>query len=174
MQGPPNLLELYKFCPQCGKNLTAKQLDREKVKICEHCGFTFWYKAKPVVSLILHEDDKVLLIERAKEPFKGYWVLPGGFTSYWETAEVAIKREAEEEVGAEIKLEKIIGTYLVDMDPRGLHLDIVFAGTTKNKVKISKEDMNWHYFAFDELPELVAYTHKEAITDWFKKGSKYG
>lgn len=174
MQGPQNQLELYKFCPHCGNPLILKQIDREKVRACEACGFTFWYKSKPVCSIILHEDNKILLIERAKEPFKGYWVLPGGFTSYWETAEVAIKREAEEEVGAEIILEKVVGTYLEDMDPRGLHLDIIFAGTTKDKVKISKEDMNWHYFGFDELPELIAYRHKEAITDFFKKGSKYG
>ena len=174
MQGPPNLLDVYKFCPQCGKPLVLKQLDREKVRYCESCEFTFWYKSKPVVSIILHESDKILMLQRANEPFKGYWVLPGGFTSYWETAEVAIKREVEEEVGSEIKLEKIVGTYLEDMDPRGLHLDIIFAGTTKDKVKISNEDMNWHFFAYEELPELIAYRHKEAINDWYKKGSKYG
>src|SRR6266550_1497815 len=115
MQGPPNELELYKFCPHCGKNMHLKQLDREKVRICENCGYTYWYKAKPVVSIIIHEDDKILLLERAREPFKGYWVLPGGFTSFWETAEIAIKREVEEEVGSEIHLEKIVGKYLEDM-----------------------------------------------------------
>src|SRR5215469_13991554 len=109
MPKPPNEHELYKFCPHCGHELIAKQLDREKVKYCEKCGFTFWNKSKPVVSIVLHKDGKVLMIQRGNEPFKGYWVLPGGFISYFENAEEAIKREALEEVGVEMKLEKILG-----------------------------------------------------------------
>src|SRR5258708_5125822 len=98
MQEPSNEHDLYKFCPHCGNTLIAKQVDKERVKVCEQCSFTFWNKSKPVVSIILHQHGKILMIQRGNEPFKGYWVLPGGFVSYQETAEAAIRREAKEEI----------------------------------------------------------------------------
>jgi len=42
---------------------------------------------------------KVLLIERALEPFKGRWALPGGFVHVEETLDEAARRELEEEAG---------------------------------------------------------------------------
>ena len=42
---------------------------------------------------------KVLLIERALEPFKGKWALPGGFVRVDETLEDAARRELAEEAG---------------------------------------------------------------------------
>lgn len=166
---PPDEYELYTFCPHCGKELHTKTIDDEKVKVCNHCGFIFWNKSKPVVSIILHKNGKILLLQRAQEPFKGYWVLPGGFISYHETAEETITRETQEEIGVEITIEKIIGTYLIDNDPRGMHLDIIFAGTTKEKIKLSNEDIRYEYFSPEKLPDRIAYKHREAIIDWFKQ-----
>ncbi len=167
MPKPPNEYELYKFCPHCGQNLHSETINKEKVKVCANCHFIFWNKSKPVVSIIFHKNGKVLLIQRANEPFKNYWVLPGGFTSYRETAEEAIRREAKEEINVEIKLEKIIGTYLIDNDSRGMHLDIIFAGTTDEEIRLNNEDTNWEYFSPDNLPENIAYKHREAIIDWY-------
>lgn len=169
----PDELKLYKFCPHCGHLMTDKTINQENVKVCTKCEFVFWNKSKPVVSIVLYKEKKVLMIQRANEPFKGYWVLPGGFISYRENAEEAIKREAHEEVGVELKLEKVIGTYLIDTDPRGMHLDIIFAGTTTDDITLNNEDTNWKYFSPDSLPEKIAYKHRDAIIDWFKKGSKY-
>ncbi|MGI8419250.1 MAG: NUDIX domain-containing protein [Candidatus Levyibacteriota bacterium] len=112
-----NELDLYKFCPHCGSTLVAKQIEKENVKACTQCDFVYWNNPKPVVSAVIHHDGKVLMIQRANEPFRNYWVLPGGFISYDEIAEDAIKREVEEEIGTDIQLERIIGTYKIDTDP---------------------------------------------------------
>lgn len=50
-------------------------------------------------SVIVFEDGKVLLIKRGKEPFKGYWSLPGGSHEYGETLEECAARELREETG---------------------------------------------------------------------------
>ena len=42
-------------------------------------------------------------MERAKEPLKGYWSLPGGILETGEKLEAAIRREVWEETGLEIE-----------------------------------------------------------------------
>jgi len=48
-------------------------------------------------SVIVLDNDKTLLIKRGKEPFKGYWSLPGGTQETGETLEECALRELKEE-----------------------------------------------------------------------------
>ncbi len=52
-------------------------------------------------ALILQEG-RVLLVERAREPMKGYWSLPGGAVETGEALEDAMRREVLEETGLEV------------------------------------------------------------------------
>jgi len=57
------------------------------------------YPAYPLigVSLALFQDGKVLLIKRAKPPYRDHYSLPGGLVEIGESLEAAIKRELMEE-----------------------------------------------------------------------------
>src|SRR5215472_6873651 len=44
----------------------------------------------------------ILLIERGKEPLKGYWSLPGGLVEPGERLEEAVRREIQEETGLRV------------------------------------------------------------------------
>lgn len=63
------------------------------------------YPTRPFlgVGALIFEDAKILLVERAKEPLKGYWSLPGGILETGEKLEAAIRREVWEETGLEIE-----------------------------------------------------------------------
>ena len=50
----------------------------------------------------------MLLIERGKEPLKGYWSLPGGALEVGERIEDGIRREVREETGLEVELLGIV------------------------------------------------------------------
>src|SRR5271156_2533329 len=64
-------------------------------------------------------DLKVLLIERALEPFKGRWALPGGFVRVDETLEAAARRELVEETGLrDVFLEQLYTFGALGRDPR--------------------------------------------------------
>ena len=50
-------------------------------------------------SAIVVRDQRVLLIKRGKEPYNGFWSLPGGAQELGETLVECVKRELTEETG---------------------------------------------------------------------------
>lgn len=52
---------------------------------------------------VVIRDNAVLLVERAREPHKGYWSLPGGVVETGETLIEAVRREVREETGLQVE-----------------------------------------------------------------------
>ena len=62
------------------------------------------YPQRPIlgVGALIFEGDCILLVERGKDPLKGYWSLPGGVLEPGETLEQGVVREVREETGLEV------------------------------------------------------------------------
>jgi 8-oxo-dGTP diphosphatase len=77
--------------------------------------------------VIPDERGRVVLIERAGEPFAGQWALPGGFVEVGETVEEAAMREAAEETGLAVQVARLVGVYSdPERDPRGHNVSVAF------------------------------------------------
>lgn len=63
------------------------------------------YPSRPFlgVGALIFEDGNLLLVERAQEPLKGYWSIPGGIVEAGEKLEDGIRREVREETGLEVE-----------------------------------------------------------------------
>lgn len=63
------------------------------------------YPSRPFlgVGALIFDNDKLLIVERAGEPFKGYWSLPGGIVECGEKLDQGIRREVLEETGLEVE-----------------------------------------------------------------------
>jgi 8-oxo-dGTP diphosphatase len=55
------------------------------------------------VGALIFEGGQILLVERGKEPLKGYWSIPGGIVETGEKLEEGIRREVSEETGLEVE-----------------------------------------------------------------------
>ncbi|HVO97836.1 MAG TPA: NUDIX hydrolase [Bryobacteraceae bacterium] len=53
----------------------------------------------PGVGAIIFRRNSILLVQRGREPLKGWWSLPGGLIETGEKMEDALKREVREETG---------------------------------------------------------------------------
>ena len=51
----------------------------------------------------------MLLARRAVAPLRGYWDVVGGFVEPGETADHAARREVREELGVDVRLERLLG-----------------------------------------------------------------
>src|SRR5438034_6520371 len=68
------------------------------------------YPQRPIlgVGAIIIESGRVLLVERGREPLKGYWSLPGGVLEVGEKLADGTRREVLEETGLEIELLSVV------------------------------------------------------------------
>lgn len=91
--------EITKYCTKCGGVVK----DRIHFKECASCKRKYFFNARPTVSIWLtNEKNEVLLTKRAKDPYKDWWDMPGGFVEEDETLEQAASRELFEETGLKI------------------------------------------------------------------------
>jgi 8-oxo-dGTP diphosphatase len=122
---------------------------------------------KPGIAVdgVLIKDNKILLIKRKNEPFKGKWALPGGFVEYGEKVEEAVLREFEEEVGIKARIKKLLGVYSDPArDPRGHIISIVFLLEAEGEPKAGDDAADAKFFSLDKLPPL-AFDHEKIIRD---------
>ncbi len=59
------------------------------------------------VGALIFDGNRVLLVERAREPLAGYWSLPGGAVETGERLEDALVREVLEETGLHVTADSI-------------------------------------------------------------------
>lgn len=54
---------------------------------------------RPSCHAVIADGRRLVLVERAHEPYRGWWGLPGGAVELGETVEEALRREVREETG---------------------------------------------------------------------------
>jgi len=105
---------------------------------------------------------KVLLIQRALEPFKGRWALPCGFVHVDETLDEAARRELAEEAGLkDVFLEQLYTFGAVDRDPRERVVSAAYYALVKlaaHETKAATDATDARWFPLSQVPKL-AFDH---------------
>ena len=109
----------------------------------------------PVAVAGILRGDKILLLKRARQPFKGLWSLPGGKIKFGEFANEAIRREVKEETSIELAYAKYMGIVcervLKDNSVVASHIIYVFSCEPQSENLISSEEGEARWFGRQEV-----------------------
>ena len=109
---------------------------------------------------------RVLLIQRAQEPFEGRWALPGGFVDMAEDLEAAALRELSEETGMkDVFIEQLYTFGAPGRDPRGRVVSVAhyaLVNLSEHPVQADSDARRVAWFAVDGLPDL-AFDHEHIV-----------
>ncbi len=166
------------FCNWCGAKVVWN--NNFSQNSCSECNYIDFPAHKPCASLILKHEDNILLLQRAIDPKKGMYDLPGGFVDITDKSiESALAREIKEELSLEIKDSRL--EYLcsstdkykwcdIDQDTIIMFFVLEISKTEKDAITLSDENSEfiWTSYAdYEKLPlawdcdKIVLYEYME-------------
>jgi ADP-ribose pyrophosphatase YjhB (NUDIX family) len=117
---------------------------------------------KVAVGVVAERDGAILLTKRNHEPKLGRWSFPSGFVDAGEDVRAAAVREALEETGIAVVLERLLGIY---QESGSRVVYIAYAARAGGGEPVpDAESMEVRFFPADELPDL-AFAHDGEILD---------
>jgi 8-oxo-dGTP diphosphatase len=159
----------FRFCPVCGGALESRSLkngDPARL-VCTACGFVFYLDPKLAVgTIITDEQNRVVLVRRAIEPGYGKWVFPGGYVDRGEEVQAAAVREAREETGLDVRLDRLINIYSY---AGRVPVIVVYAATMIGGcLGCDDEGLEARFFEPDTIPwqELAFRSTHEALREF--------
>jgi len=161
---------IYRFCSLCSAELAE---NKEGNLGCTRCSFVNYRNPRPTATALVLHNNKLLLTKRAREPFKNWWDLPGGFLHRNETPDVGALRELKEETGLDIKIIKqfgiYTGTYPSDTEPFDI-ISIVYVAESPTANLGAYDDVcESRWFSKQEIPSEIAFDSNQTIIKNFLK-----
>ena len=171
----------YRFCPVCGSALEPRVLKATEPKrlVCSSssCGFVFYLDPKIAVGTVIQFDNPIpgasgiVLVRRAIEPGYGKWVFPGGYVDRGEEITLAAIREAREESGLDVRIDRLINIYsYAGRTP----IVVVYAATcVGGELACDDEGLEAKAFEPSAIPwdELAFRSTREALRDYLTQSS---
>jgi len=116
--------------------------------------------------VIFDDRDRLLLIRRKNDPFKGQYAFPGGFVEIGETTENAALRELKEETGIVAANLRLIGVYSdPNRDPRHHTVSIAYLGSVRDQTPAAGDDASAAEFVENWRTVELAFDHSQILRD---------
>ncbi|MGH2461349.1 MAG: NUDIX hydrolase [Chloroflexota bacterium] len=152
----------FTYCPNCAVPLPVPPNEPGTPRVCANCGATHYHNSKPAAGALILRGDRILLVERAVEPFKGYWDIPGGFLELGEHPADGARREALEETGLLVEVADppfaILMDRYGDSDDRTLNL-YYLARVIGGDPHPADDAAALRWFPLSALPDRIAFDH---------------
>lgn len=163
----------WNYCPICGAPLAPRWDEHQERPHCARCGRHFYSNPTPAACCFVVRGDEILLGQRAIEPRRGHWGLPGGYVEIGETPEQAALRELFEETGLRGNGAQLIGVSSQESELTGaVIVHGYFVKRWEGDPRPGSDVSALQFFAPDAVPRLAFRAHRElhAIFEALRRG----
>jgi 8-oxo-dGTP diphosphatase len=125
---------------------------------------------KTANAIVLDEQDRILLVKRAKNQDEGgMWSLPGGTLESTETTTQALEREMLEEIGCRLATYTFFQTRVTQQDENMVVETDYFVGRIIGTVKLDLDELSdFAWFVPTNLPNALAYGQLDVLQDYLR------
>ena len=168
-------VDKFKYCPLCGTPFEYKQIALRTRPHCPFCEYVLYRNPFPTVSVLIVNNNEVLLGKRSGEPGKGKWALPSGYIEFEDDFLTAAIQEVKEETGLEIEVVSILNVQSAFLPPDYHFLSIyllaeVIGGNVSSNDDL--EEVSW--FSLSENLPVMAFTPDVDLIQMFCNGQVEG
>ena len=158
--------ELIKFCPRCATPVQMEFHYGQDRPVCPACGWMHFSDPKVAAAVLVErEDGRILLVQRANDPFKGLWTLPAGFVNSDEDPAAAAARECLEETGLTVEISGLIEIVAGREHARGSDFVIFYRGQLlSGDLQADDDALDAAWFERANLPELAFKSTAHILT----------
>jgi ADP-ribose pyrophosphatase YjhB (NUDIX family) len=158
----------FKFCPRCGFELSQEHLYGQLREVCPNCKWIHFIDPKVAAGVLVIKDQRVLLVRRAGEPFRGLWTLPAGFVNSGEDPAEAAARECLEETGLSVRVTRVHEIVAGKEHPRGADFVIVYeAELSGGEMKAEDDADAVDWFEKNNLPPLAFRATQKVLQSFY-------
>lgn len=121
------------------------------------------YFAFPCVDLVILDGNAVLLTKRTRNPYRGYWHLPGSIIHRGEKIDDVVRRSAKQELGLVVTKKQFLGVY-ESLDKFRHDVAHGFLVSVRHgKIKTDAQSSEFKFFS--RLPSKIIPHHRLVIKD---------
>jgi len=126
--------------------------------------YSFFFRPLTLgVRVMLIQDGKVLLV---RHTYLDGWFMPGGGVKRGETLDQAARREAREEVGAQLNEISLIGAYSHFLEWKSDHNILFFSNDFTSNGRHDREIAEVRFFPLEKLPENLYPSHRLRLEEY--------
>jgi ADP-ribose pyrophosphatase YjhB (NUDIX family) len=157
----------WNYCGTCGSSLLQHHDGQSDKPYCAACNRFFYRNPVPAACcFVARGDDELLFTQRAVEPCKGAWTLPGGFIELGETAEEAAIRELHEETNLQAHHVELMGVSTKQSPNAGAVMVLGFLvhdWSGEGEMRPDTDAMDLRFFRHSERPTMPFSVHRELL-----------
>ncbi len=167
---------MFRFCPYCAGSIVEAVRFNALRPVCSVCGFVQFYDPKVAVIALVSDSGRVLLVQRAVDPAKGKWSLPGGYMDAGEMPQEALQRELREEVGLAADITALLAIYPM-VNEEGARIGIVLAyqavpAGSADIPFVADDAQAAGWYGPEEIPADLAFESTRGLLQEWSKGAR--
>jgi len=158
----------FNFCPRCATPVIHEQRFGAMREVCPKCGWIHFVDPKVAAAVLVVQNERVLLVRRVNEPFRGMWTLPAGFINGGEDPAEAAARECLEETGLSVRVTRVFDIVAGREHPRGADFIIVYQAEVLSGEMVANDDADAvEWFAGNNLPPLAFRATQKVLQSFY-------